>query len=147
MHISFPPSFLFYVMGAINKESIWKSAMQLVAKWPYVETTDATPTSRPSFSSTPSSSFRADVSLFDTMDQLQHMRANFGSRLNHLSNEMCQMNTKISRIARRQSCLGGFVPSPSPKPAKESSSGGDDDDDDDADGSSSSSDDKMTTSQ
>ena len=101
MHITFPLSFLFYVMGAINKESIWKSAMQLVAKWPYVETTDATPTSRPSFSSTPSSSFRANVSLFDTMDQLQHMRANFGSRLNHLSDEMCLMNTRISRIARR----------------------------------------------
>ena len=84
MHITFPPSFLFYVMGAINKESIWKSAVQLVAKWPCVETTDATPTPRPS-----SSSFRADVSLVDTMDQLQHMHANFGSRLNHLSDEMC----------------------------------------------------------
>ena len=146
MHITFPPFFLFYVMGAINKESIWKSAVQLVVKWSCVETTDATPTPRPSSSSTPSSSFRADVSLVDTMDQLQHMRANFGSRLNHLSDEMCQMNTRISRIARRQSRLSGFVPSPSPKPAKESSSGGDDDDDDDADGSSSSSDDKMTTS-
>ena len=73
------------------------------------------------------------------------MHVDFGSRLDHLSDEMCQMNTKIGRIARRQSHLGGFAPSPSPEPIEESSSGGDDDDD--ADGSGSSSDDKMTTSQ
>ena len=52
------------------------------------------------------------------------------------------MNTRISRIARCQSHLGGFAPSPSPEPTEESSFGGDD-----ADGSSSSSDDEMTTSQ
>ena len=55
------------------------------------------------------------------------------------------MNTRIDRITRRQSRLGGFVPSPSPKLAKESSSGGDDVDG--ADGSNSSSDDEMTSSQ
>ena len=70
------------------------------------------------------------------------MRADFGSRLNHLSNEMCRMNTRISRISRYQSHLGGFAPSPSPEPTEESSFGGDD-----ADGFSSSSDDEMTTSQ
>jgi len=80
------------------------------------------------------------------MDQLQHMRVDFGSCLNHLSDEMCQMNTRINHIACRQSRLGGFAPSTSPKPIEESSSGGDDDDDDDTDGSSSSSDDEMTTS-
>ena len=68
------------------------------------------------------------------------MRADFGSRPDHLSNEMCQMNTRIDRITRRQSCLGDFAPSPSPKLAKESSSDG-------ADGSNSSSDDEMTSSQ
>ena len=73
------------------------------------------------------------------------MHDDFGSRLDHLSNEMCQMNTKIGRIARHQSRLGGFVPSPSLEPAKESSSGGDDVDG--ANGSSSSSDDEMMTSQ
>ena len=58
------------------------------------------------------------------------MHADFGYRLDHLSNEMCQMNTTINRIARRQCRLGGFVPSPSLEHAKESSSldGGDDDD-------------------
>ena len=53
------------------------------------------------------------------MTQIKHMRADFGS-LNHLSNEMCQMNTKICRIAHRQSRLCGFAPSPSPEPTKES---------------------------
>ena len=73
------------------------------------------------------------------------MRANFGSRLDRLSDEMCQMNTRIGRTTRRQSRLGDFAPSPSPKPTEESSSNGDDVDG--VDGSSSSSDDEMTTSQ
>ena len=73
------------------------------------------------------------------------MRANFGSRLDHLFDEMCQMNTRIDRIAHHQSHLGGFAPSPSPEPSEESSFGGDNVDS--ADGSSSSSDDEMTTFQ
>ena len=79
------------------------------------------------------------------MEQLQHMHADFGSHLDHLSDEMCQTNTKIGRMACRQSRLGGFTPSPSPEHAEESSSldGGDDDDD----ASSSKYDDEMTTSQ
>ena len=85
---------------------------------------------RPSSSSAPSSSSQATISLTDIMEKLQHMHANFGSRLDHLSNEMCQMNTRISGIARRQSRLGGFAPSPSLEHVEESSSsnGGDDDD-------------------
>ena len=57
------------------------------------------------------------------------MRANFGSCLDHLSDEMCQMNTRIGCIAHHQSRLGGFAPSPSPEFVKESSSsdGGDND--------------------
>ena len=70
------------------------------------------------------------------------MCVDFGSHLDHLFDEMYQMNTRISRIARCQSHLGGFAPSPGL--AEESSSGGDDDD---PDGSSSSSDDELTTSQ
>ena len=49
------------------------------------------------------------------------------------------MNTKICHIARRQSCLGRFAPSPTPKSTEDSSGGGDDSDD----GSGSSSDDEM----
>ena len=53
------------------------------------------------------------------------------------------MNTRFDHIARCQSRLGGFTPSPSPKHAEESSSGGDDDDD----ASGSEYDDEMMTSQ
>ena len=76
------------------------------------------------------------------------MHADFGNRLDHLSDEMCQMNTRIDRIARRQSRLDCFTPSPSLKHAKDSSSldGGDDDDDDDDDASGSETDDEMTAS-
>ena len=65
------------------------------------------------------------------MEQLQYMRANFGSHLDHLSDEMSQMNTRISYIARRQSRVGDFTPLPSLELVEESSSsdGGDDDDD------------------
>jgi len=55
-------------------------------------------------------------------------------------------NNRIGHVARRQSRLGGFAPSPSPKSIKDSSFGGDDNDDDD-DSSGSSYDDEMTTSQ
>ena len=79
------------------------------------------------------------------MDQLHHMCADFGSCLEPLFDEMCQMNTRIGHTTRRQSHLSGFAPLPSLEPAKESSSSGDDDDD--VDGSSSSSDDEMTASQ
>ena len=58
------------------------------------------------------------------------MHADFGSCLDHLSDEMCQTNTRIGRIARRQSCLGGCVPSSSLEPAEKSSDGGDDESDD-----------------
>ena len=66
VHITIPLSSHFYVMGAINKESIQRSDAQLAAKWPYVESTsmDVTPTFRPSSSfAPPSSSFGAKVSF------------------------------------------------------------------------------------
>ena len=131
-------------MGAISKESIRRSDTQLTAKWARVESTssDAALASRPSSSSAPpSSSSRAKVSLIAIMDQLQLIRANFGSHLNHLSDEMCQMNTRIGCIARHQSRLGGFAHSPSPELTEKSSSNG-------GDGAScSETDDEMTASQ
>ena len=39
MHVAIPLSIPFYVMGAISKESIWRSDAQLAAKWPHVEFT------------------------------------------------------------------------------------------------------------
>ena len=78
------------------------------------------------------------------MAQLQCMDA----RLDKLSDELCQVNTYVGCIARRQAHLGGFVESPSPPPdaseddeASEDNddfNGDDDDDDKDGDASSSS---------
>ena len=64
------------------------------------------------------------------MDQLHLMRADFGSSLDHLFDEMCQMNTRIGHITRRQSRLSSFAPSSSPELAEESFAGGDDESDD-----------------
>ena len=72
------------------------------------------------------------------------MPTGFDSHLDYLSDEMCQMNTRIGCIAHRQSRLSGFTP-PTPEPTKESSSDGGDDDDDGA--SCSETDDKMIASQ
>ena len=71
------------------------------------------------------------------MAQLQCMDA----RLDTLTTEMYQVNTRVGRIARRQAHLGGFVaaPSPSPKASKDEDA---DDEDEDA---SSSGDDKTTS--
>ena len=125
LHITTPSSPLFQTMGAISKESIRRSDVQLAAKRPYVKPTpaqqneatfhategaakDATYASQPSSSSTPSS-YGVKASLAAIMDQLQHMHDNCGSHLDHISDEMCQMNTRIGRIAHRQSCLGGML--------------------------------------
>ena len=59
---------------------------------------DATYASRPSSLSAPPSSSRVEASLAAIMDQLQLLRADIGSQLDHLTNEMCQMNTRIGRI-------------------------------------------------
>ena len=72
------------------------------------------------------------------------------ARLDTLNDELCQVNTYVGRIARRQAHLGGFVESssPSPEASKDEDDDGnfDDDDDDDKDEDASSpSDDEMTT--
>ena len=40
LHVTIPSSPLFYVMGAISKESIRRSAAQLAVKWPRLEPSD-----------------------------------------------------------------------------------------------------------
>ena len=71
------------------------------------------------------------------------------TRLDILSDELCQVNTHVSRIAQRQAYLSGFMVSPSPSPEAsedEDDDGDSDDDDDDGDEDASSpSDDEMTT--
>ena len=46
------------------------------------------------------------------MAQLQHMDAH----LDTLSTELCQVNVRVGRIARRQATMGGFAPKPTPLP-------------------------------
>ena len=77
------------------------------------------------------------VTLEAIMAQLQRMDA----RLDSLTNEMCQVNTCVGRIARRQGCLGGFTPFPSPSLEASVDEDGDDED------VNSFNDDVMTTSQ
>ena len=78
------------------------------------------------------------------MAQLQCMDA----RIDTLSDELCQVNTRVGHIARRQTHLGGFPASPSPSPKASTEEDDDDDDDEDEDeDANSSSDEEMTTSQ
>ena len=77
------------------------------------------------------------------MAQFQCMDA----RLDTLSDELCQVNTCVDRIARQQACFGGFAASPSPylkASTNEDSDVGANYEDEDA---SSANDDEMTTSQ
>ena len=79
------------------------------------------------------------------MAQLQCMDA----RLNTLSDKLCQVNTRVGRIARRQAKMGGYtMPSTPVAPADESDANDDDDadsDDEDDGDASSPSDDEMST--
>ena len=63
------------------------------------------------------------------MAQLQRM----DTRLDTLNDELCQVNTRVNRIAHRQVRLSGFMASPSPssKASKNEDDDGDSDDDDD----------------
>ena len=91
---------------------------------------DAAYASRPFSSSASSFSSRVEASLVAITDQLQLMRADFGSRFDHLTDEICQMNTRIGHIVCQPSRIGGFAPSPSLDPFVESSNSGDDKSDD-----------------
>ena len=76
------------------------------------------------------------------MAQLIRMDAH----LDTLSDELCQVNTRVGRIARRQAIMGGFTvaSSPSPPASEDESDEGSDsaNEDDDA---SSPNDDEMST--
>ena len=90
------------------------------------------------------SSFVGKVTLEAFMAQLVCMNA----RLDTLSDELCQVNTRVGRIARQQAVIGGFTitSSPSPPASKdESDDGFSSDDVDKDDGASLPSDDEMST--
>ena len=68
------------------------------------------------------------------------------ARLDTLSTKVYQVNTCVSRIAKWQACLSGFVEFPSPPPKASDDDDGSNDDDDGKDGDASSSNsDEMST--
>ena len=81
-----------------------------------------------------------------TLDAIMAQLQCVDARLDTLTTEMYQVNTRVGYIAKRQACLGGFVKSPSPPPEASKDDDDSDDDDDDKDGDvSSSSTDEMST--
>ena len=78
------------------------------------------------------------------MAQLVHMDA----RLDILSDELCQVNTRFGHIAQRQAVIGGFTAYTSPSPPAledESDDGSDSDDADEDEDASSPSDEEVST--
>ena len=77
------------------------------------------------------------------MAQLVRMDAH----LDTLNNELCQVNTRVSRIAQQQAIMGGFIvaSSPSPLTSEDESNDGSGSDDVEDDGANSPSDDEMST--
>ena len=138
--IFFPISDHFSIMCAIDAETAKRSEAQLRLKRPRTEMTTPSASSAPSISVPFSSA--SGVTFDAIMVQLQPMDAHHDT----LSDELCQVNIRIGRIARRQAHLGGFLESLTPSP--ETSEGEDDDGGSDGgdedDGASSSSDDEMT---
>ena len=115
-------------MCAIDATTVKHSEAQLFSR----QSESTTPSTPSTFA--PSSSARG-VTFDAIMAQLQRMN----TRLDTLITELNQVNTRVSRIARQQARLGGFVESPSPPPEASEDDDDSDDDDDDEDGDTSSS--------
>ena len=96
---------LFPTMGGIDTVTVRQNEAQLQPKWPHMETSSPIASTVPSTSAPSSSS--GDVTLEAIMAQLQRMDAH----LDTLTDELCQVNTHVGHIARRQAQLGGFIPS------------------------------------
>ena len=73
------------------------------------------------------------------------------ARLDTLTTELYQVNTRVGHIAQRQARLGGFITSPIPSleasKDEDTDDGFDDDDAEEDEGASTSSDEEMTASQ
>ena len=110
-------------MGAIDAGTFKRNKAQFQSRHSGMA---APPTPSAPSTSAPSTSAKG-VTLDTIMVQFQRMNA----RLDTLSIELYQVNTRVGHIARRQACLGGFMESPSPPPeASEDNDGSDDDNDD-----------------
>ena len=138
-YVPFSSSDHFPVMCAIDYATVKQSEAQFQSR--------RSSTAAPPIPSTPSisapSSSISKVTLKDIMAQLQRMDA----RLDTLSDELCQVNTRVGRITQCQVEIGGYtMPSTPVAPADESDADDDADFDDEDDGNASSpSDDEMST--
>ena len=92
--VPFPVSDPFPITCAIDATTVRQSEAQLRSKRPQIETATPPISSTPS-TSAPSSSANS-VTLEAIMAQFQRMDA----RLATLSDELCQVNTDVGRIAR-----------------------------------------------
>ena len=140
--VSYPESLHFTFMCVIDAATVKRSLTQLCSRQPRTEAA-APPASTTPSTSTPLSS-TGGVTLEAIMAQLVRMDA----RLDTLSDELCQVNTCVSRIARQQVVVGGFTVASSPSPLAsedESDDGIDSDDVDEDDDNGSPSDDEMST--
>ena len=127
--IPIPDSPNFTTMGAISADSIPRSGAQLRSKWPWTKTIDhANPAAPPSLAP---STFAPSSSAVGHLDSL--------------TDEMCQMNTRVGRIVRWQACLGGFAPSLSPSLEASTDEDGDAVNDEDKDATSSGDNEMMTS--
>ena len=123
--VSFPVFDHFHVMCAIDAATVkWSEAQFRTRRFG----TAAPPTPLAPSTSAPFTLARG-MTLDAIMAQLQRMDA----RLDTLSIELYQVNTRVNRIARRQARLGGFVESPFPPPEASETSEDDDDSDDNDD--------------
>ena len=108
--VSFLESPRFLVISAIDAATVRWSEAQLRSKQPRTETTTPPASTAPS-TSAPSSS-AGEVTIEAIMAQLVCMDA----CLDTLSDELCQVNTCVSCIARRQAIMGGFIVASSSSP-------------------------------
>ena len=99
--VRFPSSDPFLVIGAIDAGIVKRSEMQFRSRR---SRSTATPTPSAPSTSSPSSSM-SGVILEDIMTQLQCMDAH----LNTLNDELCQVNTRVSCIARHQAEMGCYT--------------------------------------
>ena len=108
---------------------------------PRIETA-APPTSTAPSTSAPLAS-TGGMTLEAIIAQLVRMDAH----LDTLSDELCQVNTRVGCITRRQAVMGGLTmaSSPSPEASEDDDNDSDNDDVDEDDGASSPSNDEMST--
>ena len=140
--VSFLVSPHFSMMGAIDTATIRRSAAQLRPRQPQTQMTAPLASITPSTSTLSSSA--GGVTLETIMAQLMHMDA----RVDTLSDDLCQVNTYVSHITRRQVAMGGFTTASSPSPSTSEDESDDGSGNEDAakdDGASSPNDDEMST--